>query len=81
MVGTLRKNNPELTQLITNNDKTVVNDLPKKHQNLMSTLHDDNKVSERIDQKPQIILDYYETKSTVDPLDQLVGTYNLQEEI
>ena len=88
MVGTVRKNKPELPQPITNkevhsssflftNNTTVVNYVPKKGKNviLMSTLHHDNKVAERTDQKPHIILDYNATKGAVDTLDQLVGTY------
>lgn len=69
MVG---KNKSEFPQQITNkevyrssfsftNDTSVVN-----KPNKISTLHDDNKASERNDLKPQIILDYNVTKDYVE---------------
>lgn len=49
--------------------------LLKNHENvfLVSTLHLDNKVSEKNDLKPQPILDHNTTKG--DTFDQQVGTY------
>ena len=70
MLGTVRKNKPELLQHINNkevhssffftNDTTVVNYIPNKNKNvvLMSTLHHDNKISNREDKKPEMILYY-----------------------
>ncbi|XP_050509073.1 piggyBac transposable element-derived protein 4-like, partial [Diabrotica virgifera virgifera] len=88
MLGTIRKNKPELPTQIANKevhsssfyftqDTTVVNYIPKKNKNvvLMSTLHHGKDISDRNDKKPQIILDYNSTKGAVDTLDQLVGTY------
>ncbi|XP_050512449.1 piggyBac transposable element-derived protein 4-like [Diabrotica virgifera virgifera] len=88
MLGTIRKNKPELPTQIVNKevhsssfyftqDTTVVNYIPKKNKNvvLMSTLHRGKAISDRNDKKPQIILDYNSTKGAVDTLDQLVGTY------
>ncbi|XP_047103470.1 uncharacterized protein LOC124722340 [Schistocerca piceifrons] len=88
MLGTIRKNKPELPHKMTNkevhsssfyftNDTTVVNYIPKRHKNvvLMSTLHHDAEISDRADKKPKMILDYNSTKGAVDTLDQLLGTY------
>lgn len=89
MLGTIRKNKPELPQQMTNKevhsssfyfteDTTVVNYVPRKYKNvvLMSTLHHDNKVSDRQDHKPEMILDYNATKGAVDTLDKCVNTYS-----
>ncbi|XP_069612129.1 piggyBac transposable element-derived protein 4-like isoform X3 [Ranitomeya imitator] len=89
MLGTVRKNKPELPQGILNKrdvhssmfyftkDTTVVSYVPQKNKQviLMSTMHHDAKISERDDRKPDMILHYNATKGAVDTLDQLVGTY------
>lgn len=88
MLGTIRKNKPELPQNLCNKevhsssfyftkDTTIVNYIPKKNKNviLMSTLHNDRAVSTRDDKKPEMILEYNATKGAVDTLDQLVNTY------
>lgn len=89
MVGTIRKNKPELPKAMLCNedlhssafyftaDTTVVNYVPKKRKSviLMSTLHNDAIISERNDKKPEIILYYNSTKGAVDTLDQCVSTY------
>lgn len=69
MLGTIRKNKPELPEEMPNKevhsssfyfteDTTVVNYIPKKNKNviLMSTLHHDKEVSNRPDKKPQMII-------------------------
>lgn len=88
MLGTIRKNKPELPKNMTNNevhsssfyftkDTTIVNYVPKKNKNvlLMSTMHHDQTISNRPDKKPKIILDYNACKGAVDTLDQLLNTY------
>lgn len=88
MLGTVRKNKPELPLMTTKNelhrsyffftkDTTVVSYVPKKNRNviLMSTLHNSKEVSDREDKKPLIILDYNRTKGAVDTLDQVTATY------
>ncbi|KAM3926735.1 piggyBac transposable element-derived protein 4-like [Leptodactylus fuscus] len=89
MLGTLRKNKPELPQGILSKrevysstfyfsgNTTVVSYVPKKTKQviLMSTMHYDNAVSDREDRKPDIILDYNATKGAVDTLDQVISTY------
>ena len=87
MLGTVRKNKAELpefknkelhgTSFYFTKDTTILNYVAKKHKNvlLMSTSHSDRAISGRDDKKPQMILDYNETKGAVDTLDQLVATY------
>lgn len=88
LLGTISKNKPELPHLNSNlsvhsssfyftKDTTVVNYVPKKKKNviLLSTLHHDKEISDRIDRKPKMILDYNATKDAVDTLDQLLSTY------
>ncbi|XP_039537932.1 piggyBac transposable element-derived protein 4-like [Pimephales promelas] len=92
MVGTVRKNKPELPPaLLTTRDRTVFSSLfafnethslvsycPKKHKNvlLMSTCHKDGKISDREDKKPEVILDYNRCKGGVDNLDKMVACYS-----
>ncbi|XP_014912949.1 piggyBac transposable element-derived protein 4-like [Poecilia latipinna] len=92
MIGTVRKNKPELPPaLLTTKERkvfsskfaftpttTLVSYLPKKNKNvvLMSTLHKDGDISNREDRKPNIILDYNHTKGGVDNLDKVIGTYS-----
>ncbi|CAM4573790.1 unnamed protein product [Leuciscus chuanchicus] len=91
MIGTIRKNKPELPSALTNTrgraiysslfafkeTHAIVSYLPKKSKNvlLMSTVHSDPALSERDDQKPQMILSYNSTKGGVDNLDKIVATY------
>ncbi|XP_060791674.1 piggyBac transposable element-derived protein 4 isoform X2 [Neoarius graeffei] len=92
MVGTVRKNKPELPPaLLASKERevfsskfaftpttTLVSYLPKKNKNvvLLSTLHRDASISDRADRKPAIILDYNSNKGGVDNLDKVVGTYS-----
>ncbi|KAL6487771.1 hypothetical protein MHYP_G00043970 [Metynnis hypsauchen] len=91
MVGTVRKNKPELPPaLVTTRGRealsskfaftdthTLVSYVPKKNRNviLMSTLHKDAAVSTTEDRKPLMILDYNKNKGGVDCLDKLTVTY------
>ncbi|KAJ8398088.1 hypothetical protein AAFF_G00431650 [Aldrovandia affinis] len=92
MVGTVRKNKPELPPaLLASKDREVfsskfaftptttqVSYLPKKNKNvvLLSTLHTEADISDRKDRKPAIILDYNCNKGGVDNLDKVIGTYS-----
>ncbi|XP_029995668.1 piggyBac transposable element-derived protein 4-like isoform X2 [Sphaeramia orbicularis] len=94
MVGTVKKNKPELpAEILQVKDRaplsskfaftdttTVVSYCPKKTKNviLMSTLHKDAAVSSGSDKKPTIILDYNKNKGGVDNLDNLTATYTCQ---
>ncbi|KAK7130495.1 hypothetical protein R3I93_019983 [Phoxinus phoxinus] len=91
MIGTIRKNKTELPSALVNTrgrathsslfafteTHAIVSYLPKKNKNvlLMSTVHSDPALSERDDQKPQMILYYNRTKGGVDNLDKIVATY------
>ncbi|CAM4569943.1 unnamed protein product [Leuciscus chuanchicus] len=92
MVGTVRKNKPELPPaLLTMRDRvcfssifaftethSVVSYCPKRGKNvlLMSTCHKDAKVSDREDKKPDVILDYNRCKGGVDNVDKMVASYS-----
>lgn len=92
MLGTVRKNKPELpTELLVMKNTavtssmfaftdraTVVSYCPKKGKNvlLMSTMHKDAVLSTREDRKPQMVLDYNKTKGGVDNLDKVTATYS-----
>ena len=92
MLGTVRKNKPELPSelLVMKNRKitssmfaftdraTVVSYCPKKGKNvlLMSTMHKDAVLSTREDRKPQKVLDYNKTKGGVDNLDKVTASYS-----
>ncbi|XP_056256775.1 piggyBac transposable element-derived protein 4-like [Seriola aureovittata] len=92
MVGTVRKNKPELPPaLLASKERevfsskfafmpttTLVSYLPKKNKNvvLLSTLHTDGDISDREDRKPVIILDYNRNKGGVENLDKVIGTYS-----
>ncbi len=87
MVGTVRKNKPELPPaLLTTRDRAALSSIfaftethslvsycPKRHKNvlLMSTCHKDAKISDREDKKPEVILDYNRCKGGVDNLDKV----------
>ncbi|KAL7849900.1 hypothetical protein SRHO_G00192490 [Serrasalmus rhombeus] len=91
MVGTVRKNNPELPPALVSTRgrealsskfaftdiHTLVSYVPKKNRNviLMSTLHKDTAVSTREDRKPLMIQDYSKNKGGIDCLNKLIGTY------
>ncbi|CAB1350802.1 unnamed protein product [Coregonus sp. 'balchen'] len=92
VVGTVRKNKPELPQaLLASKDRllfsskfaftpttALVSYLPKKNKNvlLLSTLHTEAHVSRRQDKKPAIVLDYNSNKGGVDNLDKVIETYS-----
>ncbi|KAJ8388001.1 hypothetical protein AAFF_G00147920 [Aldrovandia affinis] len=92
MVGTVRKNKPELPPaLLASKERevfsskfaftpttTLVSYLPKKNKNvvLLSTLHTEADISDREDRKPAIILDYNCNKGGVDNLSKVIGTYS-----
>uniref|UniRef100_A0A9J8CE37 PiggyBac transposable element-derived protein domain-containing protein n=1 Tax=Cyprinus carpio carpio TaxID=630221 RepID=A0A9J8CE37_CYPCA len=86
MIGTVRSNKPELPPALLSmknrtrlssmfaftDTHTLVSYCPRKNKNvlLMSTLHRDDKVSDKDHKKPEIILDYNHTKGGVDNLDK-----------
>lgn len=92
MVGTIRKNKPELPlALLPPKGRAVfsskfaftpttaaVSYVPKKNKTvlLVSTKHTEAEVSNRHDRKPVIILDYNRNKGGVDNLDKVIGTYS-----
>ncbi|KAL7399436.1 hypothetical protein ABVT39_024263 [Epinephelus coioides] len=92
MVGTIRKNKPELPPaLLATRERAVlscrfaftrttldVSYLPKRSKNvvLLSTLHAAPEVSDRPDGKPSVILCYNANKGGVDNLDKVIGTYS-----
>ncbi|XP_023189246.1 piggyBac transposable element-derived protein 4-like [Xiphophorus maculatus] len=92
MVGTVRKNKPELPHALLSirgravfsskfaftPTTTLVSYLPKRNKNvsLLSTLHKTAEISDREDKKPDIILDYNCNKGGVDNLDKVIGMYN-----
>ena len=91
MVGTVRRNKPELPPaLVSKADRArfsskfaftethaLVSYLPKKQKNvlLMSTLHRDAAVSDRDDKKPKIIQHYNHNKGGVNNLDKVFHIY------
>ncbi|KAL7866079.1 hypothetical protein SRHO_G00113260 [Serrasalmus rhombeus] len=94
MLGTVRKNKPELPSEILKmqgrplhsskfgfTEKTIlVSYCPKRNKNVlvMSTMHKDASLSTREDMKPQMILDYNSMKGGVDNLDKVTATYSCQ---
>lgn len=92
MVGTVRKNKPELPHALLSirgravfsskfaftPTTTLVSYLPKRNKNvsLLSPLHKTAEISDREDRKPDIILDYNCNKGGVDNLDKVIGMYN-----
>ncbi|XP_051765771.1 piggyBac transposable element-derived protein 4 isoform X2 [Ctenopharyngodon idella] len=94
MIGTVRSNKPELPPaLLSVKDRprlsskfaftdthALVSYCPRKNKNvlLMSTFHRDAEISSKDHKKPQIILDYNQTKGGVDTLDKVVATYTCQ---
>ncbi|XP_051783376.1 piggyBac transposable element-derived protein 4-like, partial [Erpetoichthys calabaricus] len=94
MVGTVKKNKPELpaeilqvkgraplsSKFAFTDTTTVVSYCPKRNRNviLMSTLHKDAAVSSGSDKKLTIIHNYNKNKGGVDNLDKLTATYTCQ---
>ncbi|XP_014853421.1 PREDICTED: piggyBac transposable element-derived protein 3-like [Poecilia mexicana] len=94
MLGTVRKNKPELPSEILKmqgrplhsskftftENTTLVSYCPKRNKNIlvMSTMHKDASLSTREDMMPQMILDYNSTKGGVDNLDKVTATYSCQ---
>lgn len=73
------KNRKVTSSMFAFTDKaTVVSYGPKKGKNvlLMSTMHRDAVLITREDKKPQMVLDYNETKGGVDNLDKVTATYS-----
>ncbi|KAG8236110.1 hypothetical protein J437_LFUL000472 [Ladona fulva] len=88
LLGTMRKNKAELpclsrkealhsSKFYFTRDTAVVSYTPKKNKNfvLISTMHNSKEISNRVDKKPKMILDYNSTKGAVDTLDQFIATY------
>ncbi|XP_003369100.1 piggyBac transposable element-derived protein 4 [Trichinella spiralis] len=61
-------------------DCTIISYLTKKNKNVLvlSTMHNDNRVSDGKGSKPDIILHYNNTKGGVDNLDKMTSTYSSQ---
>ncbi|CAM4570235.1 unnamed protein product [Leuciscus chuanchicus] len=92
LVGTIRKNKPELppnlvqakgrpalsTVFAFTKNTTAVSYVPKRGRNviLISTRHREAVVTEGPKKKPEIITDYNRCKEGVDNLDKVVGTYS-----
>ncbi|KAL7406130.1 hypothetical protein ABVT39_013535 [Epinephelus coioides] len=92
MVGTVRRNKPELPPaLLATRERarysslfaftdthTLVSYCPRKRKlvTLMSTLHRDDAVSPREDKKPQTILNYNQNKEGVDNLDKVTSVFS-----
>ncbi|XP_041653753.1 piggyBac transposable element-derived protein 4-like [Cheilinus undulatus] len=92
LVGTIRKNKPELPPNLVQTkgratlssvfcftkNTTAVSYLPRRGRNviLLSTKHREAAVTEGPKMKPDIIIDYNRCKGGVDNLDKVVGTYS-----
>lgn len=92
LVGTIRKNKPELPpQLLQLRQREILSSvfaftktamavsyMPKRGKNvlLLSTKHREPAVSDGENRKPAVILDYNRCKSGVDTLDKVLGTYS-----
>ncbi|XP_060755461.1 piggyBac transposable element-derived protein 4-like [Neoarius graeffei] len=91
LVGTLRQNKADIPPIMKPSDSrerysstfgfcgdmTMVSYVPKKKKAvvLLSTMHDDTAVDERMKKKPEVIQYYNKTKGGVDLMDQMVQTY------
>ena len=91
VVGTVRKNKPELpnrllavkgrevlsSEFLFTATTTLVSYMPKKNRNvvLLSTRHAEADVSDREDKKP-VIPDYNSNKGGMDNLDKVIRTYS-----
>ncbi|XP_028672760.1 piggyBac transposable element-derived protein 4-like [Erpetoichthys calabaricus] len=94
LVGTMQRNKQELPAALTltrhrkvfssvfafTPTTTLVSYIPKKKTNvvLLSTFHKDAQVSDRVDKKPVMILDYNRNKGGVDNLDKVTAMYSCQ---
>jgi hypothetical protein len=86
MVGTVKKNKPELPLYSSQQGgerpsqslPSAPPPLPKRNKNvvLLSTLHKTAEISDCEDRKPAIILDYNHNKGGVDNLDKVIGNYS-----
>ncbi|KAE8278148.1 hypothetical protein D5F01_LYC23788 [Larimichthys crocea] len=92
LVGTIRRNKPELPpQLLQakarevfssmfafTKEHTLVSYVPRRGKNvlLLSTKHRDPGISDDTKRKPTVIQDYNRCKGGVDNLDKVVGTYS-----
>lgn len=92
LLGTIRKNKPELPPQLVNTksrsvksskfcfskDCSLVSFIPKKGKNVLaiSSMHFDNEVDKDTG-KPEIIMKYNSTKGGVDVVDKLGATYNV----
>ena len=93
LVGTMRKNKTEIPPQFLPSRKrsdkssvfgfdaylTLVSYVPKKNRAvvLLSSMHHDDAVNVEQKNKPQIVLDYNDTKGGVDTADQLVRIYSV----
>ena len=94
VVGTLKKNKPYIPQEMKasktrgllstvfgfHEKVTMCSYVPKKNKAviLLSTMHDDDTISDAIHQKPEMILFYNKTKAGVDTMDQMCSRYTSQ---
>jgi hypothetical protein len=92
-LGTLKKNKPEIPPLFTaaqnrdipssifgfQKECTIVSYVPKKKKVVLlaSTMHHDGKKDSGEQKKPEMILDYNQSKCGVDVVDELCGTYSV----
>ena len=92
VIGTLRKNNAAIpkqmladrkrplhsTMFGFNGQKTIASYVPKKNRCvvMLSTLHHNKATDPNMENKPEIILDYNNTKGAVDTLDKLCCQYS-----
>ena len=94
LVGTMRKNKPELLTKFTvakgqnakstifgfQQDAMIASYRYKKERvvNMLSTIHSQPEIESTSDQKPSIILFYNKTKGGVDTLDRTVRSYSIK---
>ena len=92
IVGTMRKNKPEIpleflasnTRLVHSSvfghqqQMTLVSYVPKRNRSviLLSSMHKDAEVAQTPEAKPEIIMHYNRTKGGVDTMDQMARTYS-----
>ncbi|KRZ26809.1 hypothetical protein T4C_9919 [Trichinella pseudospiralis] len=68
------------SRFVFSEDCTIVSYVPKKNKNVLvlSTMHNDDRVSDGKSSKPDIILHYNNTKGGEDNLDKMASTYSRQ---
>jgi len=92
VLGTIKKNKAEIPKQFLpdktrdvgsiffgfQKDKMMLSYVPRKNKSviLLSTLHDDNEMDPDT-RKPQVILDYNETKGGVDTVDKMCAAYSV----